>query len=224
MSGNHVKLGEWLRPAVVALAAVPLLAAAASGALLKKGDKFLPFGLLAIDGTNTIVKIEDGRLTLIREGGAFASGSGSAPVKTRPAAVVVDFWATWCLPCRAGMPTMQAIHDRFKPKDGQAEGGAHLFGIALDIDGSKVVKPFFARLKKFTYPMLADPIPGLSESGLIKTAEDMKGPYGAEEIPVVYVIDSAGKIAYAHMGFDKNKAAELEKDVQATIEGSRGIH
>ena len=52
----------------------------------------------------------------------------------------------------------------------------------------------------------------------------MKGPYGAEEIPVVYVIDSAGKITYAHMGFDKNKAADLEKAVQATIEGSRGIH
>jgi thiol-disulfide isomerase/thioredoxin len=214
MGRARVKRLGTLRPAILVLAAVPLLSAAASGALLKKGAMFLPFGLQAIDGTNVIVKLEEGRLTLIREIGT------TGQVKTHPAAVVVDFWATWCIPCRAGMPTMQGIHDRYKPKDGQADGGLNLFGIALDLDGSKVVKPFFDRLKKFTYSMLADPIPGLSDQGILKTAQDMKGPYGAEEIPVVYVIDSSGRIAYAHMGFDKNKAADLEKAVQAAVSGT----
>jgi thiol-disulfide isomerase/thioredoxin len=213
-----MKQFQKLRPVIMALAAVPLLAGAASGALLKKGAMFLPFGLRAIDGTNVIVKLEEGRLTIIRESGT------AGPVKTHPAAIIVDFWATWCLPCRAGMPTMQSIHDRYKPKDGLTDGGLNLFGIALDIDGSVVVKPFFDRLKKFTYAMLADPIPGLSEPGLLKTALDMKGPYGAEEIPVVYLVDSTGKIVHAHMGFDKNKTGELEKAIQATIEGSRGIY
>lgn len=201
------------RVRVAALLALMVVPSVAWSALLKKGDKFLPFGLRAIDGTHVIVTVEDGALTLIRE--RIKNGKAEK-ITTHPAAVLIDFWATWCVPCRASMPYMQKLNDKFQPQDGQDSGGLNLFGIAFDIDGSAVVKPFFSRLK-FTYPMLADPIPGLTDSTLLRTTSDMKEPYGAEEIPVVYLIDTKGRIAYAHMGFNKKKMADLEKAVVAAV-------
>jgi len=202
-----------LRGTLAVFLALPLLAGPSGGALLKKGAPFLPFGLRAIDGTGYIAKLENGVLTLITE---TRGNDGPRRVETHPAAVLLDFWATWCVPCRAGMPAMQKMHDRFRPRPDQTSGGLNLFGISLDIDGSAVVKPFFDRLR-FTYPMLADPIPGLNETGLLRSAQDMKIPYGAEEIPVVYLIDSKGRIVYSHMGFAKNKMAELENAVLAAV-------
>jgi thiol-disulfide isomerase/thioredoxin len=185
------------------------------GGLLQKGDPFLPFGLRAIDGTRVIVTTEGGRLTVVREP---ASPGGPLRSKTRPAAVLLDFWATWCVPCRSSMPYIQKIYDRFRPPAGQTDGGAAVFGIALDEGGAAVVRPAFAKLK-YSYPMLADPIPGLTDPALLRTAVSMIAPYGAEQIPVVYVIDAQGRIAYAHMGFDKDKMAELERAVTAAVAG-----
>ena len=69
--------------------------------------------------------------------------------------MLVDFWATWCVPCRKAMPHMQQLSETYKPADGAPDGGLLVLGIALDDAGGKVVVPFYKKLK-ITYPMLAD--------------------------------------------------------------------
>jgi thiol-disulfide isomerase/thioredoxin len=65
--------------------------------------------------------------------------------------VLVDFWATWCVPCVKSMPEVQQRADKYKGK------GLVVLGIAIDETGAKKVTPFLAKSKtKYTYPMLLD--------------------------------------------------------------------
>jgi thiol-disulfide isomerase/thioredoxin len=197
---------------------VLLLAAPSASALLKPGQKFLPFSLKNIDGQEYTVKMEDGRLTLTI--GEAVAGKSQVR-KTHPAAVLIDFWATWCVPCRTAMPYMQRLHEKYKPGEDQEQGGLRLFGIALDERGSKVVRPFYEKLK-ITYPMLADPTSGPGSDGLLRTAQDMKKPYDAVTIPVVYLIDSTGTIVHVHQGFKPEHMTELETAVKNCLTGGKG--
>jgi len=183
---------------------------------LKKGDRFHDFSLKSIDDKVITVKLEEEKLTVISE---FIENGKAVTKKSYPDAVMLDFWATWCVPCRAAMPYIQSIYEKFRAKEGQDKGGLELFGIAIDTEGSKVVKPFFKKVK-IIYSMLADPTTG-SEQGLIRTTKDMKSSYKVQEIPVVYLIDSKGVIAYVHVGFKKEYITELEKKTEEIIKGER---
>jgi thiol-disulfide isomerase/thioredoxin len=195
-----------------------LSAVTTASALMKPGQKFLPFSLKNIDEKEYTVTIEDGRLTLIVT--ETAAGKSQAR-KTHPAAVLIDFWATWCVPCREAMPYMQKLHEKYKPGDSQDIGGLRLFGIALDERGSRVVRPFYQKLK-ITYPMLADSTSGQPSDGILRTAQDMKKPYDAITIPVVYLIDATGTITHVHQGFKPEHIAELEEAIKKAVAGGKG--
>lgn len=183
---------------------------------LKTGNKFHAFSLKSIEGKVITVTLEKGQLTITSE---FMENGKNVTKISHPDAILLDFWATWCVPCRAAMPYIQSIYEKFKAKEGQDKGGLELFGIATDIEGSKVVKPFFKKFK-ITYTMLADPTSGL-EQGLIRTTRDMKSLYKVQEIPVVYLIDSKGVVTHVHVGFKKEYITELEKAVGEIIKGEK---
>jgi thiol-disulfide isomerase/thioredoxin len=166
-------------------------------AVLEPGAKLIPFSLKNVDGKDYTITMEEGKLTLIV---TETVGGETKVVKTHPAGVLVDFWATWCVPCRKAMPHMQQLNEAYKPASGQAEGGLVVLGIALDDAGGKVVVPFYQKLK-ITYPMLADAPSAAAPPGVAATAKDMKKKYGVQEIPVVYLFDASGTVTHAHVGF-----------------------
>jgi len=182
-------------------------------AILNKGEKFLPFSLRGVDEKNYTIRMEDGKLLVLAES---LRGGKREVSKSFPDAVLIDFWATWCVPCRAAMPHMERLYERYQPKAGQAAGGLFLFGIGLDQKGSKIIRPFYDKLK-ITYPMLADPTEGSSGDGLIRTTREMATKYEVQQIPVVYLIDSAGTIEYTHVGFKKEEISVLETRIQGLI-------
>jgi thiol-disulfide isomerase/thioredoxin len=184
-------------------------------AVLQPGAKLIPFSLKNVDGRDYTVTMEDGKLTLIV---AETVGGEMKVVKTHPAGVLVDFWATWCVPCRKAMPHMQQLNETYKPASGQAEGGLVVLGVALDDAGGKVVVPFYQKLK-ITYPMLADAPSAAAPPEVAATAKDMKKKYGVQEIPVVYLFDASGTITHAHVGFKEEHIAELDKAVKAVVGG-----
>jgi thiol-disulfide isomerase/thioredoxin len=197
---------------IAAVLAVIVLLAAPSSAILKPGAKLAPFSLKNVDGRDYTVTLEEGRLTVIV---AETVGGETKTVKSHPAAVLVDFWATWCVPCRKAMPHMQQLSETYKPAGASPDGGLCVLGIALDDAGGKVVVPFYNKLK-ITYPMLAD-APSSAAPGLSATAKDMKKAYDVQEIPVVYLIDSTGTITHAHIGFKESHIAELDAAVKALV-------
>lgn len=83
--------------------------------------------------------------------------------------VLVDFWATWCPPCRAEMPDLVKLHRDLAPK------GFTILGVAMDEDGAEAVRAFTA-LQPIPYPVVLNgaagapagwPVPGLPTAYLI---------------------------------------------------------
>jgi len=188
-----------------------------ASALMKPGQKFLPFVLKGLDGKEYAVLLEAGRLTLV-----VTETVDGKPLsrKSHPDAVLIDFWATWCIPCREGMPTMQRLHEKYKPAPDQDKGGLRLFSIAMDNPGSRKVKILYD-LSKVTYPMLYDPAPASPSDSLLHSPLEMKGPYDAVSLPVVYLIDAAGTIVHVHQGFKVQEAAGFEEAVKKALAGGK---
>jgi len=87
--------------------------------------------------------------------------------------VLVNFWATWCPPCRSEMPDLETLYKQFKKE------GFVVLAIS-DEDASKV-KPFIEEYK-FSYPILLDPARKVNEQ------------YNIEGIPKSFVYDRDGKL------------------------------
>ena len=192
----------------IAIVAVFFLCTSLSnGAILQKGEKLQPFSLVSSHDDIYTVTLEDGKLTV-----KIKPMIGGVEKVLHPDAVLLDFWATWCVPCRHSMPHMQKLYDKYKAADTEGTGGLVLLGISIDTKGNKVVKPFFNKLD-YTYPMLADPTEG--EDDVIRTAKDMKSKYKAQAIPVVYLIDSKGIIQHAHLGFKEKDIEDIENAINA---------
>lgn len=96
--------------------------------------------------------------------------------------VVVNFWATWCGPCRAEIPGMIEVYKQYKSK------GLEIVGVSLDQQGWDQVRPFIEKLK-VPYPIVV---------GDSKLA-DAYG--GIDAIPVTFFIDKKGNIVERHLGY-----------------------
>ena len=96
--------------------------------------------------------------------------------------VLVDFWATWCPPCRKALPHLQEIHEEF---DGQ---GVSVVGIATDRQGASVVAPFVEDNGLTFTVVLADG----------KVDRDFGGVRG---IPTTLIIEPDGNVVGKFVGY-----------------------
>ncbi|MGQ9799016.1 MAG: TlpA family protein disulfide reductase [Ignavibacterium sp.] len=95
--------------------------------------------------------------------------------------VIIDFWATWCPPCRKGIPELISLQEEFK-KD------LVVIGISLDQQNTiKDLKPFI-EYYKINYPVVL---------GNEKVVKDYGGIYA---IPTSFIIDQKGNIVDTHIG------------------------
>jgi peroxiredoxin len=95
--------------------------------------------------------------------------------------VLVNFWATWCSPCRTEMPSMQALYQDYQHK------GFTILAISSDAQGADVVGPF-VQAYQLTFPVLLDP------QNTVGTRLHVRG------IPTSYLLDKQGRIAGMEMG------------------------
>jgi thiol-disulfide isomerase/thioredoxin len=112
--------------------------------------------------------------------------------------VIVDFWATWCGPCREEIPHLNELYSELKGK------GLEIVGISMDTDGTDGVKDF-AREFRIQYPIVM---------GDEKVAESFGGIIG---LPTTFVIDRQGKIAKKYIGLPP--AGDMRKVVKELVEG-----
>jgi peroxiredoxin len=94
--------------------------------------------------------------------------------------VMVNFWATWCPPCREEMPAMERLWRH------QKDQGFVIVAVALDAD-PKVVKPFVDRYG-LTFPVALDP------------KMDLGNTYGVRGLPSSFIVDKQGHLAALALG------------------------
>jgi thiol-disulfide isomerase/thioredoxin len=94
--------------------------------------------------------------------------------------VFLNFWATWCPPCRSEMPAMEALYRKLKARG--------FVIVAVDLAEEARVVAEYVKKNKLTFPVLLD------------THGEVGGTYSAQSIPTTYIIDREGRILARGIG------------------------
>ncbi len=115
--------------------------------------------------------------------------------------VILDFWATWCPPCKAEIPHLQNYYTKYGKK------GLTIVGVSNEKVEvvSKFKKDMADKGINLTYVMLIDP------------KGEVMQKYKIEGIPTTYFINKDGKVLKKEVGFDAAMLPEFEKIIKANL-------
>ena len=107
--------------------------------------------------------------------------------------VLLDFWATWCGPCRESIPHLIQLYKTYR------ENGFEIIGISLDKGDAAVVRNF-ARSMDIPYP-------------IVIASDEVARNYRVTSIPTTFFIDKGGKIREKIIGFNSTIAQQMNGKV-----------
>ncbi|HYA88424.1 MAG TPA: TlpA disulfide reductase family protein [Nitrospirota bacterium] len=109
--------------------------------------------------------------------------------------VLLEFWATWCPPCRASIPGIERLYEKYKDK------GVVVLTVSMDDSGWDAVQSF------------------VKENGIkytvLKGNDDVAEKYQVRSIPMLVVIDKEGKVVKRYLGFGSDQ--DVERDIKAIL-------
>lgn len=126
--------------------------------------------------------------------------AGTPPValaELRGRVVYVDFWASWCVPCRQSMPVLDGMARRFGPR------GLTVIGVNKDVTVAEAER--FLRRVPVGFPLVGDADDAIARS------------FGVKAMPSGYLLDRAGVVRHVHRGFDAGTAAALEREIEGLL-------
>lgn len=156
---------------ILLLGIAALFLSATSGTQLRRGQKFPQMQLVDINGKE------------VQLGGK------------QEKVYLVDFWATWCAPCRRSMPFLQELHEKYSEK------GLVVVGVALESGSESEVRAFVENLG-ITYHICVP-----SNQG------EVKRRYRVNVFPTMYLVDKKGVIRYAEEGYSDDLREELLRQI-----------
>jgi peroxiredoxin len=113
--------------------------------------------------------------------------------------VLLNFWATWCGPCKIEIPWFADFEQRYKDR------GFAVLGVSMDDEGWEIVKPYLAK-SKVNYRILL---------GNDKVAADYGG---VDSLPTTFIIDKSGQITSTHVGLVSK--SEYENEIVQLLGGN----
>jgi thiol-disulfide isomerase/thioredoxin len=127
------------------------------------------------------------------EGKRVASGD------LRGRVVVVDFWATWCGPCRLQEKILEALWERY--------GEQPVSFLAINVGETEEIVRGFVEADPFAYPVLLDP------------TETLSAPYGIYALPTVMVLDREQGITFLNVGVSSGTQVSAAIDRALALAG-----
>jgi len=117
---------------------------------------------------------------------------GLAPLAGK--VVIVDFWATWCEPCRASFPAYQRLVDEFG-------GKVAVIGVSVDEEPSGIKA--FGAANGAKFPLAWDEGQGVAKS------------YQPSTMPTSFIVDAHGVVRFIHAGFTDGDEAQIKTEVSS---------
>jgi thiol-disulfide isomerase/thioredoxin len=111
--------------------------------------------------------------------------------------VYVDFWASWCVPCRLSMPALDAMYRRNRAR------GFSVVGVNKDVSNADAER--FLKRVSVTFPLVRD-----GEDAVARA-------FGVKAMPSGYLVDRKGIVRKIHLGFTSETAAALENEIEALL-------
>jgi peroxiredoxin len=124
------------------------------------------------------------------------SGASLSLAELHGKVVLLNFWATWCVPCRKEMPAIEALYQRYKDR------GLEVVAISLDKIAAAPVEAFVKEVG-VTYRVVLDPTWATART------------YGVRGLPATFLIDRAGQVVLQELG----ERDWMEAAKQQTVEG-----
>lgn len=114
--------------------------------------------------------------------------------------VLVNFWASWCAPCRAEMPSMERLWKKMDREN------FNLLAINAGQEKSDIAKFFFSLRKPITFPVLLDEQSSASQYWPIKA------------LPVTFILDREGRVAYVSHGAKRWDSKKVRQVLQQLMD------
>lgn len=111
--------------------------------------------------------------------------------------VIVDFWASWCAPCKQELPALEALYKKYKAK------GLVVLGVSVDNELANATA--LAKSLKLTFPSTHDAQHALANK------------FSPPRMPSSYVVDQKGIVRHVHAGFRAGDEADIEREVRALL-------
>ncbi len=125
------------------------------------------------------------------------SGQTISQENYRDRVLILDFFATWCQPCRLSIPHLVEMNQKY------GKQGLQVLGLSVDEDGERVVKAFTDEFR-VNYP-------------LALVGDSTTVDFGVRSVPIMYVIDKKGKIAEVYRGYSHEMARSLELTIKRLL-------
>jgi thiol-disulfide isomerase/thioredoxin len=113
----------------------------------------------------------------------------------------VDFWASWCTPCRRSFPWMNTMQRKY--------GDQGLQIVAVNLDAEREAADGFLAETPAEFTVRFDPQGKLAEQ------------FGVQAMPSSYLLAADGKVIASHFGFKLGDTAEYEEQIKAALEGAQ---
>ena len=127
---------------------------------------------------------------------ARVGGSKASLADAAGKVVVVDFWATWCEPCKESFPFYQRLSDKH---------GADVVVIGISVDEEPDGIEAFARQTGAKFTLAWD------------ESQSLSGQYNPPTMPTSYIIDRNGIVRFVHAGFRSGDEQDIESKVESLL-------
>jgi cytochrome c biogenesis protein CcmG/thiol:disulfide interchange protein DsbE len=161
-----------LRHAVAVFIAVVVLSSVPAFAILKKGDTAPPINVVTTSGQHVTLANYRGHV------------------------LVMDFFASWCVPCRQSVPHLANLNRKY------GKQGLQILGMSVDDDGDEL-KAFISGTKP-NYPVTM-------------VNEALQTDYGLRSVPTIYVISKKGIVAEKFQGYSDQVGQSLESAIKRLL-------
>lgn len=111
--------------------------------------------------------------------------------------LILDFFATWCQPCRLSIPHLVEINRKY------GKQGLQILGLSVDDEGERVIRTFTDEFR-VNYPVAL-------------AGDSTTTGFGVRSVPVMFLVDKKGKIVEVYRGYTDEMARSMEQSIKRLL-------